>query len=299
MMPWPALERFAPETDSPETGATLFFYDSESEAEHATEKDGPLPVILIHGLGDEADSWRHLFPLLARTRRVIAPDLPGFGRSSSRKHISLDMHAKAVCALLKETGPAILVGNSLGAAVVELAAFRSPGLVRAIAFIDGGLPSAAGGSSGILLNILPFIAERKYRAYRKNTDAAFRSLAPYYADLTALGSTDLDFLKNRVTARVMSETQLRAYFSSLRSYVLAAVFRSGFFRRNLKKIKIPLLVIWGEKDRILPPESMSPLCAIRLDATVISVPDAGHLPHQEKSEETAAILDRFFSTYAL
>lgn len=292
MPAWPGLTAFARTIASPTTGGALFAYDSGTSIK-AT------PVILIHGLGDEADSWRHIFPLIAQNRRVIALDLPGFGRSGIQRRATMKLHAKAVSTLLRDTGPAILVGSSMGGAIAELAAFQERDMVKGLVFIDGGLPSAGGFSTALLASLIPGVGERGYRAWRVDPEGAYGSLAPYYGDLAALPESDRAFLRERVIARVESESQLRAYFSSFRSFIAQAAFRARFFRDRLAKHDIPLLVIWGELDRILPLPSREPLLAIRADATAVTISGAGHLPHQEKPAEVVAAIESFIASKQL
>jgi pimeloyl-ACP methyl ester carboxylesterase len=211
----------------------------------------------------------------------------------------MKLHAKAVSALLRETGPAILVGSSMGGAIAELAAFQEPDMVKALVFIDGGLPSAGGSSRALLASLVPGIGERGYRAWRLDHEGAYGSLAPYYGDLAALPESDRVFLRERVIARVESESQLRAYFSSFRSFIAQAIFRASAFRDRLAKLDIPLLFIWGELDRILPLTSRASLLAIRADATSVTIPGAGHLPHQERPAEVAAAIEEFFAEHKI
>ncbi len=73
MRPWPSLEPFGRTLALPKSELDLFFFDS-GLAEGA-------PILLVHGLGDEADSWRHIIPELSNRHRVLVPDLPAFGCS--------------------------------------------------------------------------------------------------------------------------------------------------------------------------------------------------------------------------
>ena len=288
------LAPFAQGLAVPGVSPALFFYDSAALPVDAARPKNGTPVILIHGLGDEADTWRHVFPGIAKTRRVVAPDLPGFGRSVARGHPSIERHAKAVRALLPETGKAILVGNSLGAAIAELVAFREPDRVAALALIDGGLPSGGALTPGLIASLFPGVIERGYRAWRHDHEGAYRSLDPYYANLESLSQSDRDFLRARVIERVESETQCRAYGSSFRSYLRTAIFRSAWYARRLAALKVPLLVVWGERDRIIPISARDSLLALRPDTRAETVPESGHLPHQERHHETGEILSRFF-----
>jgi pimeloyl-ACP methyl ester carboxylesterase len=292
----------------PDKRGGLFYYDSNSisgvrDKDTSTAAGKPV-IILIHGLGDEADSWRHLIPRLsAAGYRVAAPDLPGFGRSAAAGRIHIGVHAEAVIALAGAVntsggGPVILAGSSMGAVVAETAALRRPGLAKALILIDGCFPMRGGVSGGLMLMGLPFIGRKWYRSFRRNHEGAWRSLFPYYHDLEGMREEDRRFLRERVIARVESETQERAYFASLRSLIfsnLRSMFpcgRSGLARR-IKAFDGRILILWGGGDRVLPPETAAALRALRPDSAWETIAGAGHLPHQEQPEETAAAILRF------
>ena len=80
MQPFPGLARWSRQVQLLSSKIDLFVYD--------TGEDDRTPLVLLHGLGDEADTWRHVLPLLQADYRVIAPDLPGFGRSQKVRRSS-------------------------------------------------------------------------------------------------------------------------------------------------------------------------------------------------------------------
>ncbi len=290
MRPWPALAPFARVTRVAGGSEELFLFDTGAAT--------GLPLILIHGLGDEADSWRHLIPLLAPAgrapaRRVLAPDLPGFGRSPGTGRISIKRHVEAISALLAETGRAVLIGSSMGAAVAELVAFASPERVAALVLLDGGLPSAGKVSPALLRMLTPILGERTYRAFRRDHEAAYRSLEPYYADFAALREDDRAFLRERVIARVESERQLRAYFASLRSLALTAAAGGDRFAAALAAYPGRILLGWGERDQIMSRDTARMIQAARADARLALFPEAGHLPHQEAPAAVAEAIAAF------
>ncbi|EJZ06597.1 alpha/beta hydrolase fold protein, partial [Mycolicibacterium fortuitum subsp. fortuitum DSM 46621 = ATCC 6841 = JCM 6387] len=92
------------------------------------------PVVLLHGYADSADTWRGVLTRLeALGRRTLAVDLPGFGQADPRGTGPLLPQFDGFAdALLTETGPAVLVGNSLGAATALRAAARNPDLAAAV-----------------------------------------------------------------------------------------------------------------------------------------------------------------------
>jgi len=295
MNPWSSLAPFA--NILPMSGGQLFFYDCKSSPsqevanqESAAQKP---TLVFIHGLGDEADTWRHILPLLcAKGYRCIAIDLPGFGRSLWRRRNSVSCQANAVLRLMSELGieRAVLVGSSMGCGVAELAASRRPDLMQALVFLDGCFPIDDSVSKGMLLLELPFVGRRWYRGFRANHEAAWKSLYAYYHDLDAMSDEDKKFLRERVIARVESDNQERGYFASLRSITAAFMFSRGSFSRKIKKFMGKLLFLWGEHDHVMPVEKAAPFRALRPDAALKIIAGAGHLPHQEKPAETVEAL---------
>jgi pimeloyl-ACP methyl ester carboxylesterase len=90
---------------------------------------GRTPIVLLHGLGATAGlNWVAAFERLGADRRVVAPDLPGHGRTPLRGRFRLSAAADAVAAVLDElgTGPAIVAGYSMGGAVAQVLAHRHP-----------------------------------------------------------------------------------------------------------------------------------------------------------------------------
>lgn len=110
--------------------------------EREGDGSGP-PVLLLHGWMANADlNWFSVFEPLAAHHRVIAPDLPGHGRSASPAGpVSLEAMADDMAALLHHLGaaPAIVVGYSMGTSVAQLMAERHPDVVRGLVLGGGEL----------------------------------------------------------------------------------------------------------------------------------------------------------------
>ena len=107
--------------------------------------------MLLHGLGDEADTWRHVFPLLSAGCRAIAPDLPGFGRSGKPACKStIPFFADTMLELLDllSIRRAILVGHSMGAVIAHTIALEHPERVERLVLISGSLVSGAEDQPG-------------------------------------------------------------------------------------------------------------------------------------------------------
>lgn len=204
----------------------------------------------------------------------------------------------------------VLVGSSLGASVAQLVARRESrprresrktrassatpasrgrGRVAALALVDGGLPSS-GSSSSVLAMALPIVGERAYAGLRGRDEEAYASLAPYYSDINSLSEEDRAFLRQRVIERVESETQMRAYFSLLRSLILWASFRGGYFKASLATFPGPILVAWGAADRIFESSNAGRLSSFAQRAQSLIIAGSGHLPQQEAPEELGSSL---------
>jgi pimeloyl-ACP methyl ester carboxylesterase len=297
MKPWPSLADNAFSLNL-SFGQSIFYYDA-APTNSDPPNSGTAPVlVLIHGLGDEADSWRYLIPLLnSAGYRVLALDLPGFGRSAAQGRISLKKHADSVLRLLdsakiRPEAPVFLVGNSLGALVAETAAFKKPGLVKGLILLDGSMP---GGPAKVgLLALAKLLFSRKwYRDYRANPEGAWASLYPYYADLDSMPLEDKGFLRERVMARVNSPTQERAFFATQRSLIWAFGVSFPGYAQKVRLFKGKITLLWGEKDRIMPLSTAEPFKTLRNDIEFRIIPGAGHLPQQENPVETAKFITEF------
>lgn len=264
----------------------LFLYDAAPQ--------NPAPVFLLHGLGDEADSWQRLIPRLTPHRRVIAPDLPGFGRSD-RPHraYTLRFFTQSVGGLLEALFPqgnsrVTLVGSSLGAAIALRFALEHPERVERLFLLDGPLIKGR-LNPRLLLFLLPVLGERLYNSFRRDQELAYASLRPYYHDLEALPSELRAFLRERVWERVWSDEQRRAYFSTYRWLVWQALW--GLFKpEELRSLKLPVSIVWGEQDHIAPTDSARALAEAIPGSRLVMLKDCGHLPQQEKPEELARLL---------
>jgi len=274
-------------------GGEIFYYDSAQDS-GATR----LPILaLIHGLGDEADTWRHVFPALASEGfRVLAPDLPGFGRSAWKGHINLRVHAKAVIALLEKTladnpngAPEIsLIGNSLGVGIAEMVACKRPDLAKRIILISSCFPIENRIIKKFWLLGLPFLGKKRYRDLRNNHKAAQKSLYPYYADFDGMENADKEFLRERVIERIESANQERGQISTVRSMNHFFLYGSRLVGRAIKKYPGKIYIIFGDKDIVYPLAKTALFRGMRKDAEFTLVTDAGHLPQQEKPEALVA-----------
>jgi pimeloyl-ACP methyl ester carboxylesterase len=284
MKPWPALEPYASQVRLPVSDLTLFCYDAGPE-------DAP-PLLLVHGLGDEADTWRHLISPLSASYRVLAPDLPGFGRSDKPKRsYTLAFFQEVMSEFLAELGieSVTLAGHSLGAAIVHAMALASPvgeqRRVQRLVLLDGSLVTRSRPlDRGTLLFLVPGLGEWLYNRLRRDPEAAYESLGAYFGHLDRLPVEDREFLFQRVNERVWSDGQRRAFFSTLRHLARDVPRQQKELAARLAGLATPTLVIWGELDQLNPPENGRATVELQPEARFVLVSGAGHNVHQENPQ---------------
>lgn len=291
MEPWPALAPYARRIRLARSGLALYLYDAGAAAS--------LPMLLVHGLGDEADTWRHLIPRLMARHRVIAPDLPGFGRSDQpARPYTLPFFQEVLLELLDALGigRAALVGHSLGAAIVQSMALDHPERAERLALLSGSLVARAQKVDlGTLLFLVPGVGEYLYNRLRRDPQAAYRTLEPYYSHLDRLPEADREFLFRRVNERVWSDGQRRAFFSALRHLAGQASRGQRPLAERLAGLQVPTLVLWGQDDRIASIENGRAVAELQPQARLVVVPGAGHDLHQEQPEAVAAAIEEGFA----
>jgi pimeloyl-ACP methyl ester carboxylesterase len=284
MQAWPGLEPYARRVALPSSGLSVYLCEAgRPEAS---------PAVLVHGLGDEADTWRHIVEPLSARYRVLAPDLPGFGRSDKpRRAYTVPFFCQVLLELMDlfALHDATLIGHSLGAIVVQQFALRHADRVRSLVLIGGTvLARAQAVDWSLLLFLLPGLGKWMYTRLRKDPRAAYATLRGYYADLEQLPQAEQDFMFQRVNERVWSDDQRRAYLSTMRHLIPWMAKRQRGLETELAQLQVPTLVLWGQRDRIAGIENGRALASVQPAARLVIVPEAGHMVHQE---QPAALLD--------
>jgi pimeloyl-ACP methyl ester carboxylesterase len=262
---------------------------------HAYVAGSGAPIVLLHGLGDEADTWQYVLPLLAESHTVIAFDLPGFGRSDKpRRPYSLGFYAQTLGELLKalQIERATLVGHSLGAAIAQRFALAHPEMVERLVLVGGSLPiEQHGPASSSWLFLTPGLGELIYTSLRRSQAGAYETLRPYYFDLDALPQELRDFLNERVWARVWSSGQRRGFLSTFRWLHIDGYLRAKQFRMRLAELDLPVHLIWGEADKVRPAASAEAMAALLPNARLDLIANAGHNLQQEQPAELVRLIE--------
>jgi pyruvate dehydrogenase E2 component (dihydrolipoamide acetyltransferase) len=236
--------------------------------------DEGTPVLMIHGFGADLSTWMFNQEALAADRPVYAIDLPGHGGSSKQvDDASAAGLARTVRAYMDAAGiaRAHLVGHSLGGAIAVEIALAAPDRVTALTLVSpaGFGPEIAGDF------IAGFIAETRSRKLR-----------PVLEMLVA----NPDMVSADMVEDVLKFKRLDGATAALGA-VAEANFPGGVqkasLRDRLAEVKVPVHVVWGEADRILPAAHAEGLPA---SVKVTRIPGAGHISHMEKASEINGVI---------
>lgn len=251
---------------------------------------GP-PVLLVHGLGGEWTVWLETIPDLALSRRVIAVDLPGFGASPLGPDApSIDGAARmlaTLCAAL-ELDSVVVAGSSLGGWIAAELALQQPDLVRALVLIGAAGISPTRWERAKTVSVMWSASRVAPLGSRFRRPIAAR---PRLRRM-ALGFT-VD-RADRLPADLVYRCLPEAASEGFRPYLKAAIGSWSFeWSERLRTLERPALVVWGERDGLLPVRHGREWERLLPDADLVVVPGAGHLPMLERPQVVNQLLARF------
>lgn len=251
--------------------------------------DGP-PLLFVHGLSGCWQNWLENIPLFARSHRVIAPDLPGFGASEMpHDEISIDGYARfleQLCDALSIDAAAV-VGNSMGGHIAAELAIRSPQRVERLMLV-----SAAGISAEQVQRDVVMTAGRVIAAMGTRTAARVDA----FARRPGLRRVGLSFVvrhPDRLSAAMAHELMQGAGKPAFLP-ALEAVITHRISER-LPQIACPTFVIWGEDDHVIPVRDAKRFQALIPDCRTLVLPDTGHVAMVERPVRFNALLQEFLA----
>jgi pimeloyl-ACP methyl ester carboxylesterase len=226
-------------------------------------------VLLMHGLGGSIESWENNVDELAKSMRVIAIDLPGFGLSDKPKmNYTIKFYREFVVRFLKQLqlGQASIVGSSLGGHVAAEVAINHPSLVKKLVLISpaGALPRSFKGSPALW-------------KYVKVVSA--KSVQQVKQALSAVDSKPVDDSYAQLVYQKMSMPGAKEAFLS----ALAGSAKAPRLNRRLNKIKAPTLLLWGKEDYMIPVKFVEPFVGMK-NCRVVMLEECGHRPHFERPQ---------------
>ena len=243
----------------------------------------PLPLVLIHGTSASLHTWEGWATALAQTRRVISFDLPGFGLTGPNTDGDYrdDRYVAFVRQVLSRlgVGRAIVAGNSLGGEIAWQLALADPARVAGLVLVDAAGHAFEPESLPLGFRIARIPVLREPMRWVLPRRAIEDSVRDVYGD------------PGRVTSALVD----RYYELALRAGNRVALMQRmdqlapGPVER-LGEIKVPTLILWGGRDRLIPPRWGEAFHQAMPGSRLVVFPKLGHVPQEEDPAATLAAL---------
>jgi len=239
------------------------------------------PIVLLHGTSASLHTWEGWASAMTVGRRVVRVDLPGFGLTGpdTAGDYRIERYTRFVVALLDSLRipRADLAGNSLGGEIAWHVAARHPARVRRLVLVDpAGFPIEA-ESMPIAFRIArePALAWMMTRTLPRPVVTA--SVRNVYGNPTLVRDSLIDRYYE-LTLRAGNRAALPARFAQM---------RDGADTLLLTGIGAPTLLVWGGRDRLIPPSHAARFHRLLRNARLLVYPELGHVPHEEDATRTA------------
>jgi pimeloyl-ACP methyl ester carboxylesterase len=253
--------------------------------------EGP-PLLLVHGLSGCWQNWLENIPHFARTHRVVALDLPGFGSSPMPPwELTIPAYGRFVRDFCERAGigRCSIVGNSMGGFIVTEVAITEPERVDDLTLVSAAgitwararrepaeMAARVGRAAAPLMLRFELSAIRRPRFRRQ-------AFAGVFHDPNALR-------RELLWENVVPAFQSPGYFDAMRNLV-------GYdIRHRLEEIGVPTLVVWGRNDRVVPvPAALSYRERIGDNAQLVIFDECGHVPQMERPVRFNRLLEAFLA----
>ena len=248
-------------------------------------RDAPV-LVLLHGFGASLHTWEPWAERLSADHRVVRFDLPGFGLTGPDPagDYSDGRSLQVLAALMDRLGiaRASLVGNSLGGRIAWEFAAAHPDRVDTLVLVSPDGFASPGFEYGkpprlpFLMRLLPYTLPR----------ALLRmSLAPAYGDPGKLTPATV----TRYRDMMLAPGVRRAIIARTEQVMLADPVPT------LRRIEAPTLLLWGEKDAMIPVRNAADYLRAMPHATLVTLPGLGHVPFEEAPEASLAPVRAFLA----
>jgi pimeloyl-ACP methyl ester carboxylesterase len=257
---------------------------------------GPV-IVLVHGITSTSATWANVLPYLAEQFTVIAPDLLGHGESAKpRGDYSLGAYASGVRDLLIALGHerATFVGHSLGGGVAMQLAYQFPEHCDRLVLVSSG---GLGREIGLLLRAATLPGSELVLPLLVNDQliGVGRAVGSLLGRVGLRVHTDLgEVLRGHAS---LSDGEARsAFLHTLRTIVDPLGQRVDASDRLYLAQAVPFLVMWGERDPIIPVEHARAAHRLVPGSRLEIFPDAGHFPHLDDPLRFVRLLTDFMRT---
>lgn len=264
--------------------------------------EGEPALILLHGFGASVFSWREVMAPLSASHRVIAFDRPAFGLTERPMRgewatptdwanglpYSAEAQAELTINLLDVLGvnKAVLVGNSAGGTIAILAALKHPERVQALVLIS---PAVYSGGPNALVQWLLRTPQMQHIG-----PLIARRIQDWGIDFARTAWHDPERITDEIWAGYTAPLRVKNWDKAL--WELTNASRANNLPAQLERLTLPVLVITGDDDRIVPTEQSVRLAQELPNASLAIIPACGHVAHEECPEATLEAIEPFLAS---
>ncbi|MFT0622591.1 alpha/beta fold hydrolase [Ectopseudomonas guguanensis] len=252
-------------------------------------RDDPEPLLLLHGTSASLHTWEGWVAELAKQRRVISLDLPGFGLTGpfADGDYRVQRYTDFLLAVLEhlQVERVVLVGNSFGGQLAWRFALAHPERSARLVLVDAaGYPrNAESVPIGFRLAGIPALAPVMSRVLPRSMIES--SLRNVYGDP--------DKVDDELVERYYQLTLREGNRQALRQRFVQAP--SGELHQRIGELRLPTLIIWGGRDRLIPPDNAERFAADIAGSQLVLFDDLGHVPQEEDPQRSVAALNHFLA----
>ena len=253
-------------------------------------RDDPVPLVLLHGTSASLHTWDGWVADLKGQRRVIRFDLPGFGLTGPdlQNDYSLDAYVRLVEGVVNAMGVQnfVLAGNSLGGQIAWATAAALPQRVRQLVLVDASGYPMAPQSIPIGFRIARIPGVRRLAEVVLPRGLIQASLRNVYGDPDKV-TPELVDRYYELTLREGNRQALAYRFDQMQKADVAKAVAA------IRALKVPTLIVWGGKDRLIPVENGRRFAADIAGSQLVVFDDLGHVPQEEDPQRTVQALRNF------
>jgi pimeloyl-ACP methyl ester carboxylesterase len=250
-------------------------------------RDDPSPIVLLHGTAASLHTWEGWVETLKARRRVIRFDLPGFGLTgpAPNGNYSIENYVRFVTAMLDKLGVqhCVLGGNSFGGYVAWATALALPDRVDKLILVDAGGYALAGSSPPLGFRIAQLPGLNRIFETTLPRSLIESSVRAVYGDPSKVTPELID----RYYELALREGNRRALAQRF------AQARPGELAARIPELKLPTLILWGDRDQLIPLEAAARFHRDVSGSKMVMFDDLGHVPHEEDPGRTVAAVKEF------
>lgn len=253
------------------------------------EQGSGSPIILLHGIPTNSLMWRNIIPQLAKTHRVIAPDLLNYGKSAKPKSadVSINAQSNMIVKLMDVLGArqADIVGHDIGGGVAQLIAVNYPEKVRKLILIDS-----------ICFDSWPIPDFEPLQEPGAESEMSLEDFLSMMRGFLPKGVYDKSVMTDELIEMYLepwsTEDGKHAFFRNLRrlnkEYTQAIT-------DELSNLPHQTFIMWGDKDPFQKPEYAPKLAEAIPNAKLFWIKDVAHWLIDEKPDEIGEHINKFLS----